>query len=147
MHAPITRYEVQPAGSDRAEKQLGRRGTVPERKTVGSLSKEDAARPQYLGLRHAVPSARSSAQQSLEVRRQQRRTTRLFPGVKIASASAVALNPLFATRPRAECGPVVGDEGASPIWLEKPLRSHIPLSAKLDSRPCMYRYNDLCPSG
>lgn len=104
MHAPITRYEVQPAGSDRAEKQLGRRGTVPERKTVGSLSKEDAARPQYLGLRHAVPSARSSAQQSLEVRRQQRRTTRLFPGVKIASASAVALNPLFATRQAEEFG-------------------------------------------
>lgn len=55
--------------------------------------------------RCAAPAAGSSAQQALEVRRQQRRTTRSLPGVKIASASAVALNPLFATRPSAECGP------------------------------------------
>lgn len=42
MHVPITRYEMQPAGSDRTERkkgrkkreQLGRRGTVTERETT-----------------------------------------------------------------------------------------------------------------
>lgn len=110
MHAPITRYEMQPAGSDRTEKQLGHRGTVPERKTVGSLSEDASYHTATAGtilrsVRYAVPTARFSAWEALEVRHQQHSTRLLFPGVKIASASAVALNPPFATRPSAGCGP------------------------------------------
>lgn len=152
MHAPITRYEMQPAGSDRTEKQLGHRGTVPERKTVGSLSEDASYHTATAGtilrsVRYAVPTARFSAWEALEVRHQQHSTRLLFPGVKIASASAVALNPPFATRPSAGLWAAGGDESASPIWLEEPWRGCIPLSAKLDSRSCMYLYKKLCPSG
>lgn len=76
-----------------------------ERKTVGSHS-EDAAYHSRCSVRYAIPTARSSAWEALQVRQQQHSTRPLlFRGVKIASASAVALSPPFATRPSAGCGP------------------------------------------